>query len=156
MEYVSSHDALTALPNRSFLLKELQKKEELLEPFLLCLVDIDQFALVNDEYGAHAGDMLLKHLAKLIKQSLEGEFVARIYGDCFAIVFSLEKNLQYIQKLLLKLEQNIQTQPLLYTQEDQISFEVSIFYDDYKNEGVKEYLERLQHSLKRYKLKKSS
>lgn len=90
LEYQSTHDSLTKLPNRVKLYKEmehwLQHREESHIAALL-LIDVDRFKEINDTLGHQVGD----HLLQLIGPRLEMELgdlpglVARLGGDEFAI-----------------------------------------------------------------------
>lgn len=90
-------DTLTNLPNRnSFhknipeLLTEAGKKNE---KIALLFIDLDKFKTVNDTYGYHAGDILIKESAQALKQLFQTEnaFISRYGGDEFVIGFSYEK-----------------------------------------------------------------
>jgi diguanylate cyclase len=54
----------------------------------LCILDIDFFKKVNDNYGHDVGDFVLKECVRLLQSSYgqETDFVARIGGEEFAIV----------------------------------------------------------------------
>ncbi|WP_187434437.1 GGDEF domain-containing protein [Paenibacillus methanolicus] len=55
----------------------------------LAIVDIDHFKRINDNYGHHAGDAILRRVARAIAESVTAsEFVARYGGEEFAILFS--------------------------------------------------------------------
>ena len=55
----------------------------------LALIDIDNFKKVNDTYGHRAGDSVLKHVADIIKESIEADdFAARYGGEEFAVIFT--------------------------------------------------------------------
>lgn len=60
-------------------------------------LDLDQFKLVNDSCGHHAGDALLKQITSLIRNKIESNaIVARLGGDEFGIILvntSLEESL---------------------------------------------------------------
>ncbi|AOV17127.1 hypothetical protein BJI67_08705 [Acidihalobacter aeolianus] len=84
-------DALTGLPNRSAFSVHLAAALERAERAggLLCvgILDLDDFKPVNDHYGHHAGDDLLRMLAERLRRSLRsGDMIARLSGDEFALV----------------------------------------------------------------------
>jgi len=56
-------------------------------PLSVALLDIDNFKVLNDTYGHQAGDNALKHLAKLIRQTIRPtDSVARFGGEEFLIM----------------------------------------------------------------------
>jgi diguanylate cyclase (GGDEF)-like protein len=89
--WLSEHDALTGIANRSKLETSLEetvrraRKEGFLAGFVS--IDIDHFKVVNDTYGHETGDELLINFVKRIRNSLPvGALVARISGDEFAVL----------------------------------------------------------------------
>lgn len=91
LKWASEHDALTELPNRRAFQTRLQaatlRAMETGEKVGLLLIDLDHFKHVNDSLGHSAGDDLLKAVAKRLRKGVrEGDFVARIGGDEFAII----------------------------------------------------------------------
>ncbi len=152
LEYAAQHDTLTNLPNKSYLLKEMSKFANEQTSFSLCLLDIDNFHSLNDEYGAHACDMLLKHLSTLLQNFFkEGTFISRVFGDSFAILLSLQEDLD-----LHALENKIALSPLRYSQEDIISFRSTLCFEHYasKYNNPKDFLEYLQNKIKKRKIDK--
>ena len=91
VQYMASHDVLTALPNRRVfeerLCRELLRvSQEDGTCAVLCL-DLDRFKSVNDTFGHHAGDALLKIVSERIRSVLRlGDLVSRLGGDEFAII----------------------------------------------------------------------
>lgn len=89
MQRLAHYDTLTELPNRALLLERLQSgiAHAKRAKALLCLLymDLDKFKEVNDTLGHDIGDLLLKEVAKRIKNCLkrETDTVARIGGDEF-------------------------------------------------------------------------
>ncbi|HTP96786.1 MAG TPA: EAL domain-containing protein [Burkholderiales bacterium] len=89
IRHLATHDVLTGLPNR-FLLEDrlrqgLAQAAEARHLLALMFVDLDQFRLINDSLGHHAGDELLQEVASRIARSTRaGDTVARIAGDTFA------------------------------------------------------------------------
>ncbi|WP_155263088.1 putative bifunctional diguanylate cyclase/phosphodiesterase [Sphingomonas segetis] len=91
LKWASEHDPLTQLPNRRAFQSRLQAA--VLRAMAsggqigLLLIDLDHFKHVNDSLGHSAGDDLLKSIGERLRRGVrEGDFVARIGGDEFAIV----------------------------------------------------------------------
>ncbi len=91
MEELAHYDKLTGLPNRIALelylpqATEKAMKEE--KNLLFLYTDLDGFKAVNDTLGHHAGDLLLKEVAKRIKASMvRDDYAFRIGGDEFLLV----------------------------------------------------------------------
>lgn len=89
--FLASHDALTGLPNRVNFSNRLHQSMAVSlrndSPLTLLLLDLDRFKYVNDTFGHHTGDLLLKEVALRILVSLrETDFVARLGGDEFVII----------------------------------------------------------------------
>lgn len=56
--------------------------------FALAIIDIDRFKLVNDQYGHHIGDEVLRHVAEVMANNLRGgDWVARWGGEEFIVCF---------------------------------------------------------------------
>jgi diguanylate cyclase (GGDEF)-like protein len=91
LEFQAAHDALTGLPNRAQLLRELegtlaraQRRGELVA---VLFIDLDGFKAVNDTHGHIAGDQLLREVGGRIWRSLRsGDVAARLGGDEFVAV----------------------------------------------------------------------
>jgi diguanylate cyclase (GGDEF)-like protein len=85
--YMSEHDALTGLPNRTRL---RDAAHELLVHqrgmVALLMIDLDEFKEINDTLGHSAGDELLRNVAHRLRDLPIGGTVARIGGDEFAVL----------------------------------------------------------------------
>ena len=91
LKYLTTHDPLTDLPNRSLLHDRLQRtlKRAIREkhPFALLMFDLDDFKRINDAYGAKIGDAVLLESARRLTRSVRGlDTVCRLGGDEFMIV----------------------------------------------------------------------
>ena len=91
LRHQAMHDSLTGLPNRVMLLEQLEKAVEKARHgealAALLLMDLDRFKEVNDTFGHHFGDTLLKQVGfRLQNQLRANDTVARLGGDEFAIV----------------------------------------------------------------------
>jgi diguanylate cyclase (GGDEF)-like protein len=89
IEFNSLHDSLTGLPNRRYLdevlASHVEKFDEGERAGLLHL-DLDRFKQINDTLGHAAGDAMLVHAARVLKNNLRsGDFVARVGGDEFVV-----------------------------------------------------------------------
>ena len=88
LRYISMHDALTGLYNRTYFKSEITRLDtQPLRPIGLIICDIDGLKLVNDTLGHEAGDTLLIKAASTIRDSLRySDSVSRIGGDEFAVI----------------------------------------------------------------------
>ena len=91
LEYQANHDALTGCANRycfeRCLRDSIEKRtSKATEGALLCF-DLDRFKIINDTAGHAAGDQMLLHLTKELKQSIgSDDMLARLGGDEFALL----------------------------------------------------------------------
>lgn len=99
MEFLATHDALTSLPNRVMLYRQMEKALQVRQDhqrFALLLIDLDRFKEINDTLGHLAGDKVLKQLGPRFESEL-GKVpgvVARLGGDEFAVFLSNIRNAQ--------------------------------------------------------------
>ena len=84
-------DELTGLPNRSAFSRELARAldeaREREATLAVMLFDLDQFKLINDTLGHHAGDQVLRAVAERLQQRLPSRHtLARLGGDEFMLL----------------------------------------------------------------------
>lgn len=84
-------DPLTGLDNRRHFLdamdREIARAIRYLRPLSLCLIDIDLFNSINDQYGHVEGDRLLRQVAGVLRNSSRADDVSgRIGGEEFALL----------------------------------------------------------------------
>lgn len=87
----ASDDRVTGLPDRrafdTRLLQETARAKRLSSPLTVLLVDIDGMGSVNEAYGEHFGDELLRGVASVLTTTLRlSDVVFRYGGDEFAAV----------------------------------------------------------------------
>lgn len=88
--HLAWHDSLTGLLNRYGLMKSLEAYCGLGGRFALVFMDLDNFKLVNDNYGHKAGDRLLERVAGRLKQICPRDVeLARLGGDEFTALVPL-------------------------------------------------------------------
>ncbi|MHA7113104.1 putative bifunctional diguanylate cyclase/phosphodiesterase [Pseudomonas promysalinigenes] len=90
------HDTLTGLPNRTLLSDRIDqaigKVAERGGCFALMFIDLDGFKPVNDAFGHHVGDLLLKAVAARLRGHLHSQdTLARIGGDEFVLLVELRE-----------------------------------------------------------------
>ena len=88
IEYLSFHDVLTELYNRRFFEEEMKRLDTPRNyPLTIIMGDLNGLKLINDAFGHHEGDQLLKQTADLFRKYLRSEDIAaRWGGDEFAIL----------------------------------------------------------------------
>ena len=84
-------DYLTGLKTRGYFEQqldlEIKRAERKKTPLALLMVDIDFFKQLNDNYGHHVGDQVLRDIASiLIKDMREVDTVARYGGEEFVLI----------------------------------------------------------------------
>ncbi len=88
--FKASHDALTALPNRTTVLEMIEYELHHADPAApLCVlyIDVDRFKLLNDMYGHSFGDRVLIEVASRLRNAVrEEDLVGRLAGDEFVVV----------------------------------------------------------------------
>jgi diguanylate cyclase (GGDEF)-like protein/PAS domain S-box-containing protein len=88
LRYLSFHDSLTGLHNRTYYEKQVEKIEQDNQcPVAVIIVDINDLKLVNDTLGHEKGDCYLKKCAELLKRTLRSEdLLTRVGGDEFVLL----------------------------------------------------------------------
>ena len=80
-------DGLTQAANRRVFDQACREWIAGKRPFVVALVDIDDFKGINDAYGHPVGDRVLVAVARALKSSVRsGDLVARFGGDEFALL----------------------------------------------------------------------
>lgn len=106
--FLSTHDALTGLANRSAFDECLARLDERgPHPIGVLMVDLDGLKRVNDQHGHAAGDALLRRTASVLRSTFRAtDLVARIGGDEFAVL-SAGRDANAIQILAMRLEEAV-------------------------------------------------
>lgn len=106
IEFMAYYDELTDIPNRNYFVKTLKNEiKNTKNKFAVHFVDLDHFKHINDTFGYHFGDQLLKACADRLKNLLiENVFIARMTGDEFLIlqrnIKDEEEATQFAEKLI--------------------------------------------------------
>jgi diguanylate cyclase (GGDEF)-like protein len=90
LKLMTQQDSLTGIYNRRFLDRRLEEEFKRFRRsgrrFSLLMIDIDNFKMVNDNYGHQFGDQVLKVIARCCSDEVRGsDIVARFGGEEFAV-----------------------------------------------------------------------
>ena len=90
------HDTLTGLPNRVLLADRIDQAISRVDEeggcFALMFIDLDGFKPVNDAFGHHMGDQLLREVSLRLREDLRNQdTLARIGGDEFVLLVQLSE-----------------------------------------------------------------
>ena len=105
--YLANHDSLTTTMNRRYFFEESEKTvqsvRQTARSVTILLLDIDHFKKINDQYGHHAGDIVLQQFTQVIAENLrQSDLFGRLGGEEFAILLknlSLTESIQIAQRL---------------------------------------------------------
>ena len=91
VEYLATHDDLTALPNRAMfhelLLRAIKSAERYSKQGAVLFMDLDGFKYINDSLGHSAGDELLRAIGRRLQVALrQSDCAARLGGDEFCVL----------------------------------------------------------------------
>ena len=147
LSHQANHDALTGLLNR-------QAFEQVLERIIknrrasgnqnaLMYIDLDHFKSINDRHGHQAGDATLRRIADIMRYCIrDGDFVARIGGDEFAILL-VDCDLDNAHAIGEKICADIRLENLdAAADEDWLGASIGITPVNDSKPGVQEYLNR--------------
>ncbi len=86
-------DSLTGLANRrrfrTALKREVERWRRYSVPCALLLLDIDHMKAINDRFGHPAGDLVIRHIARVLAEvSRDNDMAARLGGEEFALLLS--------------------------------------------------------------------
>ncbi len=107
IKYLSFHDSLTDLYNRTYLEEEIKRidvKRQL--PISLIMADLNGLKIINDSYGHSLGDQLLIKTAEILTESCrEEDLVARWGGDEFVVLLP-QTSSQQVKNICKRINQN--------------------------------------------------
>jgi len=111
LEELARIDSLTGCYSRGYGLELLDRQIKLSHrsksPLLLTFLDIDGFKAINDNFGHHEGDKVLKESVKLFKLTLrEIDIICRMGGDEFLLIFP-DSSLKEVSLIRGRLQKNL-------------------------------------------------
>jgi len=109
IKYLSFHDKLTGLYNRTYFEEEMHRLEKSRSfPVSIIVGDLDGLKIINDTLGHYRGDELLRRFARIIRdQFRSSDVVARIGGDEFAIILP-QTSRQTVEEVIFRIRRVIE------------------------------------------------
>ncbi len=107
------YDSLTNLPNRALFMDHLHNAVERRKrfkdyTFAVLFLDIDRFKVINDSLGHIIGDQLLIMISQRLKKHIRSiDSIARFGGDEFAILMADIKELQHVNDLSDRIQEEM-------------------------------------------------
>ncbi|TYC67553.1 bifunctional diguanylate cyclase/phosphodiesterase [Stappia sp. BW2] len=129
-ESLGFHDPLTGLPNRRALLNTIRNLPPA-EPGLqtgAILIDLREFKKVNDRFGDHNGDSLLRQVAEQLNQHAEpDDFLCRTGGTEFLLLRPQLKRVARFEQLAFTLLQEISRDRVIGNNRSAVEANAGIF-----------------------------
>ena len=138
LAYVTNHDVLTGLPNRSLYIDRLTQSISRARwnnrVVAVLFLDLDRFKHINETLGYDAGDYFLKVVARRLGKCVrDGDTVARLGDDEFAIILEDLKHENDIPFIVKKIFEAME-QPLKFNGHE-LFITLSIGVSMYPNDG---------------------
>ncbi|WP_054533405.1 GGDEF domain-containing protein [Herpetosiphon geysericola] len=118
---LASIDVLTGLANRrainDYLEQAMAKWRRNQQGFAVIMLDIDSFKQINDRYGHHAGDTVLRHIGLVLSEQVRiNDLIGRWGGEEFLLIVDAA-TVQQASFLAERLRQAIQHQPTVWCEQ---------------------------------------
>lgn len=118
IDHAVHHDHLTNLPNRLLFLdrldQELTRAHRDNHMAAILMIDLDHFKQVNDSFGFHIGDEVLKLASERLLGLMRAcDTIARIAGDKFGIVLTGVKASRYAGEVAQKILDSFAQEPFV-------------------------------------------
>jgi len=152
---LANRDFMTNLYNRRYFFTEgkilYESAKNRNSALSICMMDIDHFKQVNDNYGHDCGDVILINFAQTLTKYFDEYMVARLGGEEFAVLFKDIEQTQVIEQLE-QFRQTIDSTPIS-CDDKSISITVSIGVNNDYQENIDTMLKVADQNL--YKAKET-
>ncbi|MFA5014619.1 MAG: PAS domain S-box protein [Actinomycetota bacterium] len=152
IRYLSFHDKLTELYNRTYfekVLVNIYKDRDLPLNFMIC--DLNGLRLVNDAFGYNEGDKLLKRVAKILKFcSREEDIIARWGEDEFFVLMprSTENDVEEISNRIKRICEKTVDQKI------PLNISMGISARESRDQNLKDVIKEAENNMYKNKLLK--
>lgn len=122
-------DALTGIFNKRYFLDRLKEEfshsKRVKQPLSLIMIDLDHFKNINDTHGHLAGDCVLTHLAKRVKEMVRASDVFARYGGEEFVVLLRHSDEEGAWQLSERMRQTVEKTPVPFEKKN-IPFTISL------------------------------
>lgn len=131
LKRLDRYDGLTDLPNRRYCLEHLntilERSNRSSDHFSVCFLDCNKFKHLNDKYGHHVGDLVLKHLADTVSQVIRRkDFFSRFAGDEFCLILDGASSDEAIHTALTKIFEAVSVPVDLENNEIKVTLSIGV------------------------------
>lgn len=149
LEYISYHDTLTGLPNRSYFEKliplKLSEAQLVNDKVTVLFIGIDNFKKLNDTLGHATGDAIIKEVAKRLFSNSQDNFeTMRFGGDEFVLIISGNKEISNVKESVTRIKEMFE-QGFELSSKKKIHLTASIGYSVYPDQTT-EWKKLLQYA----------
>ncbi|MHB1285450.1 MAG: diguanylate cyclase domain-containing protein [Leptospirales bacterium] len=154
----ANYDALTHLPNRSYLKDTLENNIRSSRrngtSLALCFMDLDGFKPVNDQFGHEIGDRILVEVSnRLLRTVRTGDTVARLGGDEFIILLTDITQDNFVQNFLDRLLESISQPYRINGEEIRLTASIGVTFFPIDNSPAEVLIRHADHAM--YQAKES-
>lgn len=129
LELISTHDFLTKLYNRHYFFSQIKHiSADAIRnniPYGIMMIDIDFFKKINDTHGHHAGDVTIKYLASILKETARAsDYCFRWGGEEFLILIpssNYEELIQFAERMRVIVEKSA-----VIVEDEALTFNITI------------------------------
>ncbi len=153
LQFQALHDSVTGLANRSLFLDRLEhafnrSSRSQRSEIAVLFIDLDDFKLINDNFGHQAGDDILKVAAQRMQTQLRSsDTLARIGGDEFAILLE-DLDDESLTMTVSQRVLNVMKKPIKTAKKDIVaSISIGISLKDEKVSSFEDLLRNADHAM---------
>ena len=131
LEGLSGTDHLTGLPNRregeERLAEDLARAKRGGAILTVAMVDVNRFKAINDTHGHQAGDVCLRHVARVIGRNVrEGDWLCRWGGDEFVLALWDASVFASPEAVLGRINADLRRSPVRLTGREDLMLSISV------------------------------
>ncbi|HLJ85733.1 MAG TPA: GGDEF domain-containing protein [Candidatus Angelobacter sp.] len=137
---LATRDPLTGLFNRSYVedrfIAELSRARRYSKMLTIAVIDVDRFKSLNDTHGHPAGDLALRQIGSLLRDSFRRSDTAGRYGGEEFVILLPETNIDAARKKLELLRELVANTPLFVpATEKRVHITISAGLASFPNDG---------------------